>query len=449
MKDLTKGNTLRLILGFAFPLAVGNIFQIFYNLVDTRIVGSFLGEDALAAVGSTSSLNNMIIGFLMGMTNGFAIITARYFGAKDEKGLRKSAAAAFSMGIVISVLFTIVSVLCLRPVLAALQTPENLIGQAYQYFKIILIGMTGAMLYNVCAGLFRAVGDSVTPLLFLIASTGVNIGLDLLFVCVFHLGVEGAAAATVISQALSFLACFVYMQKKFVMLRFGWADLMPDRELMREMLTIGISMGFMNSLINIGSVVLQRAINSLNDASYIVAHTAARKITEIFMLPFGVFGSAMATFCGQNLGAGKTERIRRGLREVILITWAWCALTVLLSYTAVPYLVELITATKNKGIIDTASLYLQMDTMLYFVTAVICILRNAMQGIGDSVTPIISSFLELLCKFLVAVFLTPYWGYWAIIWSEPVSWVIMIIPLLVNAYRNPVLHYRRRQADSV
>ena len=195
--------------------------------------------------------------------------------------------------------------------------------------------------------------------------------------------------------------------------------------------------------------MLQRAINSLNDASYIVAHTAARKITEIFMLPFGVFGSAMATFCGQNLGAGKTDRIRRGLREVILITWAWCALTVLLSYTAVPYLVELITATKNKGIIDTASLYLQMDTMLYFVTAVICILRNAMQGIGDSVTPIISSFLELLCKFLVAVFLTPYWGYWAIIWSEPVSWVIMIIPLLVNAYRNPVLHYRRRQADSV
>ena len=305
------------------------------------------------------------------------------------------------------------------------------------------------MLYNVCAGLFRAVGDSVTPLLFLIASTGVNIGLDLLFVCVFHLGVEGAAAATVISQALSFLACFVYMQKKYAMLRFGRADLMPDRELMREMLTIGISMGFMNSLINIGSVVLQRAINSLNDASYIVAHTAARKITEIFMLPFGVFGSAMATFCGQNLGAGKTDRIRRGLREVILITWAWCALTVLLSYTAVPYLVELITATKNKGIIDTASLYLQMDTMLYFVTAVICILRNAMQGIGDSVTPIISSFLELLCKFLVAVFLTPYWGYWAIIWSEPVSWVIMIIPLLVNAYRNPVLHYRRRQADSV
>lgn len=440
MKDLTKGNTLRLILGFAFPLAIGNIFQIFYSLVDTRIVGSFLGENALAAVGSTSSLNNMIIGFLMGMTNGFAIIVARYFGAKDEKGLRKSAAATFSMGTLLSVLFTIVSVLGLRPVLVALQTPEELLEQAYQYFRIILIGMTGAMLYNVCAGLFRAVGDSMTPLLFLIASTGVNIGLDLLFVCVLDMGVEGAATATVISQVLSFLGCFAYMQKKYVMLRFGREDLKPDRELMKEMLTIGISMGFMNSLINIGSVVLQRAINSLNDAAYIVAHTAARKITEIFMLPFGVFGAAMATFCGQNLGAGKADRIRKGLREVILISWVWCAITVLLSYTTVPYLVELITATKQKQIIGTASLYMQMDTILYFVTAVICILRNAMQGIGDSVTPIISSFLELLCKFLVAVFLTPYWGYWAIIWSEPVSWVIMIIPLLVNAYRNPVLH---------
>jgi putative MATE family efflux protein len=448
VKDLTKGNTLRLILGFAFPLAVGNIFQIFYSLVDTRIVGSFLGENALAAVGSTSSLNNMIIGFLMGMTNGFAIITARYFGAKDEKGLRKSAAAAFSMGIVISVFFTVISVLGLRPILEALHTPEELTEQAYQYFRIILLGMTGAMLYNVCAGLFRAVGDSMTPLLFLIASTGVNIGLDLLFVCVFQMGVEGAAIATVISQVLSFLGCFIYMQKRYSMLHFGREDLRPDRELMKEMLTIGISMGFMNSLINIGSVVLQRAINSLNDAAYIVAHTAARKITEIFMLPFGVFGGAMATFCGQNLGAGRADRIRKGLKEVIVISWVWCALTVLLSYTVVPGLVKLITATEQEQIIDTASLYMQMDTILYFVTAVICILRNAMQGIGDSVTPIISSFLELLCKFLVAVFLTPYWGYWAIIWSEPISWVIMIIPLLINAYRNPVLHKGKNLAGT-
>lgn len=442
MKDLTKGNSLRLILEFALPIAIGNIFQLFYSLADTRIVGSFLGEEALAAVGSTSSLNNMIIGFLMGMTNGFAIIAARYFGAKDKEGLKKVVAATFLMGVLISVCFTVISILGLKPILVALQTPEELLDLAYRYFRIILFGMTGAMLYNICAGLFRAIGDSLTPLLFLIASTVVNIGLDLLFICAFRLGVEGAAVATILSQLLAFLGCFVYMRKRYAVLHFAKADLHLQRPMVKEMLTIGVSMGFMSSLINIGSVALQGAINSLDNANYIVAHTAARKITEIFMLPFIVFGSTMATFCGQNLGARKPERIRQGLKQVIIITWIWCILMVLLSYTVVPYLVELITATRQKEVIETATLYLRVDTLLYFVTAVICILRNAMQGIGDAVTPIVSSFLELLCKFLVAIFLTPYWGYWAIIWAEPISWVIMIIPLLVNAYRNPVLCHR-------
>lgn len=440
MKDLTKGNTLRLILEFAMPIAVGNIFQLFYSLADTRIVGSFLGEQALAAVGSTSSLNNMIIGFLMGMTNGFAIIAARYFGAKDTAGLRKVVGATFLLGIIISVCFTIISVLGLKQILVMLQTPENLIEQAYRYFRIILLGMTGAMLYNVCAGLFRAIGDSVTPLLFLMASTVVNIALDLLFVCGLKMGVEGAAIATILSQLLSFLGCFAYMRKRYEVLCFGMTELYLKKDLVKEMLAIGISMGFMNALINIGSVALQGAINSLGDADYIVAHTAARKITELFMLPFVVFGSTMATFCGQNLGAQKTERIRKGIKQVIFLNWIWCALMILLSYTVVPYLVELITATKQQNVIDTASLYLRMNTLLYFVTAVIIILRNAMQGIGDSITPIVSSFMELLCKVLVAVFLTPYFGYWAIIWSEPVSWVVMVIPLFVNAYRNPILH---------
>lgn len=440
MKDLTKGNTLRLILEFAIPIAIGNIFQLFYSLADTRIVGSFLGEQALAAVGSTSSLNNMIIGFLMGMTNGFAIIAARYFGAKDTAGLKKVVGATFLLGILISICFTVISVLGLKQILVMLQTPENLTEQAYRYFRIILLGMTGAMLYNVCAGLFRAIGDSVTPLLFLMASTVANIALDLLFVCVFKMGVEGAAIATILSQLLSFLGCFVYMRKRYEVLCFGLGELRLRKDLAKEMLTIGISMGFMNSLINIGSVALQGAINSLGDADYIVAHTAARKITELFMLPFVVFGSTMATFCGQNLGAQKTERIRKGIKQVIFLNWVWCAMMILLSYTAVPYLVELITATKQQNVIETASLYLRMNTLLYFVTAVIIILRNAMQGIGDSVTPIVSSFMELLCKVLVAVFLTPYFGYWAIIWSEPVSWLIMVIPLLISAYRSPVLH---------
>ncbi|MBC8557393.1 MATE family efflux transporter [Jutongia hominis] len=439
MKDLTKGKILPLLLGFAVPIAVGNIFQLFYSLADTRIVGSFLGEEALAAVGATSSLNNMIIGFLLGMTNGFAIIVARYFGAKDHDNLKRAVAATFILGIGMAFIFTIVSVSLLRFILVGLQTPKNLLDLSVEYFRIILFGMTGAMLYNVCAGLFRAIGDSLTPLLFLIASTFVNIGLDLLFVCVFHLGVAGAAWATILSQYGSFACCFIYMRKRYDILLFGKKDCHLKRDMVKEMLSIGFSMGFMNSLINIGSVALQGAINSLQDTNYIVAHTAARKITEVFMLPFSVFGTTMATFCGQNLGAGKNDRIKKGLWQVIWITWAWCAGMIILAYTVAPVLVHLITDTTQVKVIATASLYLRMNTILYFIPAVICILRNAMQGIGDSITPVISSSLELLCKVLVAVFLTPYLGYWAIIWSEPISWVIMVIPLLIRIANNPVL----------
>lgn len=439
MKDLTKGKILPLLLGFAVPIAVGNIFQLFYSLADTRIVGSFLGEEALAAVGATSSLNNMIIGFLLGMTNGFAIIVARYFGAKDHDNLKRAVAATFILGIGMAFIFTIVSVSLLRFILVGLQTPKNLLDLSVEYFRIILFGMTGAMLYNVCAGLFRAIGDSLTPLLFLIASTFVNIGLDLLFVCVFHLGVAGAAWATILSQYGSFACCFIYMRKRYDILLFGKKDCHLKHDMVKEMLSIGFSMGFMNSLINIGSVALQGAINSLQDTNYIVAHTAARKITEVFMLPFSVFGTTMATFCGHNLGAGKNDRIKKGLWRVIWITWAWCAGMIILAYTVAPVLVHLITDTTQVKVIATASLYLRMNTILYFIPAVICILRNAMQGIGDSITPVISSSLELLCKVLVAVFLTPYLGYWAIIWSEPISWVIMVIPLLIRIANNPVL----------
>lgn len=436
MKDLTKGKTLPLILEFALPIAIGNLFQIFYSLADTRIVGQYLGETALAAVGATSSLNNMIIGFLMGMTNGFAIIVSRYYGAKDEKNIRKSVAATFVLGIVMAIVLTFFSVVFLRQILGGLNTPAELMDGAYNYFRIILLGMIAAMLYNVCAGLFRAIGDSITPLVFLIISSFMNIGLDLLFVSRLNFGVEGAAAATVLSQIISFVACIIYMIKKYPVLHFGMAELRLEKDMVKAMFGIGCSMGFMNSLINLGSVALQGAINSLKDANYIVAHTAARKITEIFMLPFTVFGSTMATFSGQNLGANKPDRIKKGLRQTIIITWIWCAGVVVMSYTVVPYMVQMITATKVQMVIDTASLYLRVNTILYFVTAVICILRNAMQGIGDSITPVISSSLELLCKVLIAFLLTPYFGYWAIILSEPVSWVIMVIPLLVGIKKN-------------
>lgn len=437
MKDLTKGNPLKLILQFALPVCIGNVFQLFYSLADTRIVGSYLGKNALAAVGSTNSLNSMIIGFLLGMTNGFAIIVSRYFGAKKYKDMKKAVAATFELGIAVSIIFTVISVVFLKNVLVLLNTPDKIIGMASEYFTIILIGMTAQMLYNVCSGILRAIGDSVTPLCFLIGSTICNIGLDLLFINVFKSGVKGAAYATVISQILSFVLCMVYMWIKYPLLRVGRSDFIISGALLKEMCSTGFSMGFMLSLINIGSVALQMCINSFGE-NIIIAHTAARKITDVFMLPFTVFGTTMATYCGQNYGAGEYGRIRKGVRAVLIITWGWCILVIIASYTVAPYLVRMVTGNSDSEVLNTAELYLKVDTVLYFVCTLICILRNVMQGIGDSITPIISSAIELITKVAVALLLTPYLGYMAIILAEPISWVLMVIPILWKLGRNPI-----------
>ena len=438
-KELTSGSPMKLILGFAVPLLFGMLFQQFYSLMDTIIVGRYLGVTALAAVGATGSINFLIIGFCQGICNGFGLPVAQRFGARDYDGVRKYVGNSAILSVLIGGVLTALTVIFCRQILVLMQTPSDIIDLSYNYIVVIFAGIPAIILYNILSSYLRSLGDSITPVIFLIVAAVLNIGLDLLFVCVFHLGVAGAAWATILSQYGSFACCFIYMRKRYDILLFGKKDCHLKRDMVKEMLSIGFSMGFMNSLINIGSVALQGAINSLQDTNYIVAHTAARKITEVFMLPFSVFGTTMATFCGQNLGAGKNDRIKKGLWRVIWITWAWCTGMIILAYTVAPVLVHLITDTTQVKVIATASLYLRMNTILYFIPAVICILRNAMQGIGDSITPVISSSLELLCKVLVAVFLTPYLGYWAIIWSEPISWVIMVIPLLIRIANNPVL----------
>lgn len=442
MKDLTQGKPLKLILQFAIPIMLGNIFQLFYSLVDMRIVGRCLGEQALAAVGVTSSLNSMIVGFLIGLTNGFAIITARGFGAKDEAHMRRAVAGTFVLGTATSAVLTVVSVLFLPAILRLLNTGEELLPLAVRYFRIILLGMTAPMLYNVCAGLLRAIGDTVTPLVFLIFSALLNVGLDLLFVRVFAFGVAGAAAATVLSQMIAFMACFCYLWKRYPILHVHREECRLQPDTVKELYAAGLSVGLMGCLVSIGSVALQGAINSFGEHT-IVAHTAARKITELFMLPFTVFGTTMATYCGQNMGAGRPDRIKKGLMQAIFIVWGWCLLMLLAAYTAGEWLIGAVTATKERDIIETAALYLRINTPFYAVPTVICLSRNAMQGMGDSVTPLISSAVELVGKVLVAVVFSSYFGYMAVIWSEPVTWILMVIPLLVKLFQNPLLREKR------
>lgn len=439
MKNLTHGKPIKLILMFAIPLFIGQLFQLFYSLVDTRIVGAALGDEALAAVGATTTLSEMLLSLLNGFTNGFALIIATFFGADDTKNMKKAVGGTVLLGIVSSVCISALCLLFLSPILRFMNVSKELLPQAKSYISIILTGLLAATLYNVCAAILRAIGDSFTPLIFLIISAFLNIFLDYAFILYFQTGVAGAAFATVISQALSAFMCFLYIRKKYPSLTLTKEDFSIPAELYRRLLATGLSMGFMVSFVNLGSVALQTAINTFG-TNTIVAHTAARKVTSIFMLPFSVLGATLATFCGQNLGAGKYSRIKTGVRDTLLVTFAWCAVVILAAYTISPVLIRLITASTEKEVIDTATLYLKVNTAFYFVPAVICLFRNSMQGFGDNKTPVFSSTLELVGKIVIAFLLAPAIGYMGVIVSEPTVWIIMVIPLIVNMVRNPIFH---------
>lgn len=436
--QLTEGSPLRGVLLFAIPLFVGQLFQIFYGLVDVRIVGEILGSDSLAAVGATSTLSDLLVGLMNGFTNGLAIVIATFYGARDDKNIHRTMAGTILLGGAGAASISVLSLLFLQPLLDFLHVDPEIRGEAVQYISIILAGLICATAYNVCAAILRAMGDSFTPLLFLIFSSFLNIGLDYLFIGGLSLGVAGAALATVVSQLLSALLCFLYMRRKYPMVVLHREDFQIPGDLYRRLLASGLSMAFMVSFVQFGTLALQTSINALGN-QIIVAHTAARKVTSIYMLPHAVLGTALATFCGQNLGAGKPGRIREGIFKSVALAWGWCLVVILLTYTIAPKLISFITASTDHVMIDTAVRYLRFDTLFYFITVVICIFRNSMQGLGDTKTPVLSSGIELVGKVLVVLFLTPRLGYDGVILAEPMVWAVMVIPLIVGLLRHPVM----------
>ena len=431
MKDLTKGKILSVILKFALPVFIGNLFNLAYNLADTRIIGSFLGSDSLAAVGSVSTLSDFITGFVFGLSNGFAVLTARFFGMKDELSVRRSFALSIEFGVIISVILSGASLLGLPFIFRWLNVMDAHKTGATEYITVVILGLVFACLYNVLASNLRAIGDAYTPLIFLILSASLNVGLDILFVGVLKFGVRGAAFATVISQFISVVLCFIYALVRYPLFRFRFADLKPGREMSRMLLSGGFSMGLMSSLVAFGTLSLQTAINKLG-TNIIVAHTGARKLTNLYMMPFSVFGTTMATFSGQNFGAQRVDRIKKGLLTAVLINAGWIVLVQIMSWTVCPYLIKAITAVDVKEIVDTAVLYQRVDTSFYMIAALITLFRNTLQGMGDHITPVISSGLELLGKVVIAFTLAPVIGYWGIIVAEPIVWAIMVIPLVIS-----------------
>ena len=443
MIDLTTGNPIKQMIKFALPVCLENIFQLFYSLADTRIVGSTLGESSLASVGATTSISTLLIGFLSGMTNGFSIVVAQQFGEKNEKKIKKTVAGSLFLGLVISIIISVISISFLDEILKILNISEELYQNSTLYIKVILLGITATMFYNAFAGILRAIGDTFAPLMFLIIACGLNIFLDLFFILKLGLGVSGAGLATVISQGFSVLLCIIYMWKKYPIFRVEKKDFFIKLELLKRLFYSGFSMAMMMSLVFFGTLALQTAINTFG-TNIIVAHTASRKLTEFFMLPFSVFGITMATYCGQNKGANEPERIKKGIWQSLFITWGWSVIVIILSYTIAPFLIYMVTGTTNKEIILTSQKYLRINTIFYFVPATISILRNAMQGIGDHFTPIFSSGLELIGKISVVIFLVPSLEYFGIIISEPIVWVVMVIPLIIKIIKNPIFKNERK-----
>lgn len=439
-KTLTEGTPWKQILLFSIPIFWGNVFQLLYSLVDTKIVGSTLGTEALAAVGSVSTLHTLMTGFLNGLTLGFSLITAMCFGAKNRKRLKKTFASAISLGVLTTLALVLMLMIFLHPVLNLLHVPQAQFEMAYAYISVLIVGLFATLFYNLCANTLRAIGDALTPLIFLIVATVSNIGLDYLFILGFQMGVQGAAYATVLAQLLSVVLCLIRIFRKFPILHIQKEDFRFDRELMAEMYKSGLSMGLMSCLVGIGTILLQSAINTLG-TTVIVAHTAARKVFELVSLPNSVLGSAMATYCGQNYGARRFDRIRQGIRASLIIAAVWAVVVFLICHTIEGKLIQFVASTTNPDVIYWGSTYLKVDMSFIVICGVIVILRNSMQGFGDRVIPVFSSCIELAGKIIFAFVFAPMFAYWGIIWAEPLVWIAMVIPLIVK-----VVHVLKKEA---
>lgn len=439
-KTLTEGTPWKQILLFSIPIFWGNVFQLLYSLVDTKIVGSTLGTEALASVGSVSTLHTLMTGFLNGLTLGFSLITAMCFGAKNRKRLKKTFAAAISLGVLTTLALVLMLMIFLHPVLNLLHVPQAQFEMAYAYISVLIVGLFATLFYNLCANTLRAIGDALTPLIFLIVATVSNIGLDYLFILGFQMGVQGAAYATVLAQLLSVVLCLIRIFRKFPILHIQKEDFRFDRELMAEMYKSGLSMGLMSCLVGIGTILLQSAINTLG-TTVIVAHTAARKVFELVSLPNSVLGSAMATYCGQNYGARRFDRIRQGIRASLIIAAVWAVVVFLICHTIEGKLIQFVASTTNPDVIYWGSTYLKVDMSFIVICGVIVILRNSMQGFGDRVIPVFSSCIELAGKIMFAFVFAPMFAYWGIIWAEPMVWIAMVIPLIVK-----VVHVLKKEA---
>lgn len=444
-KDLTEGKPLILILKFAVPLLFGFLFQQFYSVIDTMIVGKFLGSKALAAVGSTGSINFLVIGFCMGICNGFAIPVAQQFGAKKEKELRKFVANSAWLGIVFAVLMTALTTVLCRSILEMMKTPSDIMEQAYSYIFVIFAGIPATFLYNMLAGIIRSLGDSKTPVMFLALSSIINIALDVIFIYFLKSGVAGAAYATVISQLISGICCFFYMRRKYEILKFTKDEWRFNSHYAMILCGMGIPMGLQYSITAIGSVILQTAVNSLGTV-YVSSMTAASKLSCFFCCPFDALGSTMATYGGQNVGAGKIDRLGTGMKSCIILGAGYSVIALFVYLCFAPQLSLLFLDAAEAELIANTKQFLVANGLFYFPLALVNIIRFMIQGMGYSTFAIFSGVFEMVARAIVGFVFVPLVGYTAACFASPAAWILADM-FLIPAYIFCVKRLRKRMNE--
>lgn len=439
-KDLTEGNPMKLILNFGLPLLFGLLFQQFYNMVDTIIVGKFLGVDALAAVGSTGSINFMILGFCIGICNGFAIPVAQAFGAKDTGNMKKYITNCVWASIFFAAVMTVAVGILTRNILIWMKTPDSILDQAFIYIFIVFMGIPATFLYNMVSGILRSLGDSVTPVVCLIASSLLNIVLDILLVR--PMGVAGAAVATVVAQAISGVGCLIYMCKKLGYLHFTKQDWAFS---MRHCLTLcgmGVPMGLQYSITAIGSVILQAAVNSMGE-SVIAAVSAGTKISMFLCCPFDAMGSTMATYGGQNVGAKKMDRVDAGLKACIKLGIVYAILAFVFILLFGKNLALLFLDAEETEIIKLVYYFLLGNSGAYILLALVNIVRFMIQGLGYSAFAVIAGICEMVARTIAGFILVPKFGYVFVALGSPLAWIFADI-FLIPAYIYVVKRLRRK-----
>lgn len=433
--DMTRGDPFRLVLQFSLPLFCSNLLQQVYNLTDTALAGHLLGSAALAEIGATAALYGLIMNFAFGMNNGLALTVSRCFGAGEREGIRRAVGWMVTLSAAVSLVLTTVSLLGRGALLQVLQVPAEVWDGAAAYLTVILLGIPLTMLYNMEAALLRAVGNSVTPLLFLLFSSVLNVGLDAAFMGPLGMGVRGAAVATVLAQGISAVLGAVYLVRSYPELHFAPAHFKKSaRRAVMNMFWAGMSMGLMSAIYNLGSVALQSSINALGSV-YITAQTAARRMAEMYFIPGGALGIGVATFSSQNLGAGRRSRIGQSVRAALKIYFVWWLFVLAFTFLLGEPVLRLITGSSDARIISNAMLYLKISVPIIPPMAVLVILRNMLQGIRHTVEPLLASALELIGKVIFAVWLVPVWGYRAVCFCEPTTWVICFVFILLAVWR--------------